>query len=377
MLKEEWLSIGYEKGLIDDITESEKVPFSDVYRAWFKSKINQIKPQSVDRIEVTYNRYYRDSQLVRMAVNEIDEKAVFTFLNAVIIGSGNITYKEYQRIFQIVNNVMTYAYDLNIGHCYCINWNTVKRYVAFGNIKSNNRKEMCVSSEDRKRLASAVLDDCVYSEKRSATLLLLANFMLGLRIGELASLRWQDVNLTERYIFVHSTQTKFYARDDSGERVGCMKYHNQDTTKTPHSVRVVPLVNETVYILQILKKWHEMNGYQSDYLAYDGTDTILTRSLERTLHRLCGLVGVSDFNSHRIRKTYSSELHRNGVPTRMISDVMGHADMRTTENNYILGYDDTLSVIRNAMKEGVFLSLKGGVNNAFQKPIRASDERAE
>lgn len=360
MLREEWLSIGYEKGLIDDISVSEMVPFCDVYKAWFMTKINRIKPQSVDRIEVTYNKYYRGSTLENMPVHTIDENKVVSFLNDILVKYGNITQKEYARIYQIINNVMQYGFDTKRGHCYCVNWNSVKRYIALDNIKVNKRRELCVGSDVRDALASAVLDLNVYAEKRSATLLLLANFYLGLRIGELASLRWSDVNWHDKCIHVHSTQTKFYARDEFGERIGPIRYVNQDTTKTPHSVRLIPLCEDSLYLLRRLYEWHKSKGYESDFLAYDGTDTILVRSLERTLPRVCELCEVVRFNSHRIRKTFSSELHRIGIPLRMISDVMGHADIRTTQDNYLISYGDTMDVVRSALEGKSMIRLRKG-----------------
>lgn len=360
MLREEWLSIGYEKGLIDDISVSEMVSFCDVYKAWFMTKINRIKPQSVDRIEVTYNKYYRDSDLVSMPVHTIDESKIVNFLNDILIGYGNITQKEYARIYQIVNNVMQYGYDMQRGHCYCVNWNSVKRYIALENIQSAHKRELCVSSDDRNALVSGVLDCNIYDEKRSATLLLLANFYIGMRIGELASLSWPDINWTERYVYAHSTETKFYKRDEFGNRVGSMRYVKQDTTKTKKSVRPIPLCEEALYLLRLIYEWHKFKGYRSEFVAYDGTDAILSRSLERTLARLCKLCDINKFNSHRIRKTFSSELHRIGVPLRMISDVMGHADIRTTEENYIISYGDTLQVVRSALESSSMLRLKKG-----------------
>lgn len=351
MLKEEWLAIGYEKGLIEDISPSEQVSFESAYKAWFKTKINRIRPQSVDRIEVTYNKYYAFSDFVKNPVHSLDEYNIYTFLNKILTERGNITKKEFGRIYQIVNNVMQYAFDLNLGRCYCVNWSTVKRYIALQNIKQNEVKEYSVSVQDRECFARAVLIDKVYTEKRSASLVLLLNFYLGLRIGELASLRWVDVNWGERYIHVHSTEVKSYARDDNGERVGVIAYHAQDKTKTVHSVRRVPLVHESVYILNELKKWHEAQGYESEFLAYDGGEQILTRSLEWTLRRLCIMCDIPMFNSHRIRKTFATELHRNGVPTKVISDLMGHAEMRTTEQNYIITSPDSFDMVRNVMQQ--------------------------
>lgn len=357
MLKEEWLSIGYEKGIIEDISPSEQVTFETAYKAWFKTKINRIRPQSVDRIEVTYKKYYAFSDFVKMPVHSLDEYNIYTFLNKILTERGNITKKEYGRIYQIVNNVMQYAYDINMGYCYCVNWSSVKRYIALQNIKESESKEYAVSASDRERFARAVLIDKVYIEKRSASLVLLLNFYLGLRIGELASLRWSDVNWDEWYIHVHSTEVKSFERDDNGERVGVISYHAQDKTKTLHSVRRVPMVKESRYILNELRKWHDLQEYDSEFLAYDGGEQILTRSLEWTLRRLCIICEIPMFNSHRIRKTFATELHQNGVPTKVISDLMGHAEMRTTEQSYIITSPDSFDMVRNVMQQKPIIKL--------------------
>lgn len=357
MYAEEWLAIGYEKGLIEEVKREDWVLFETVYMSWFKTKINRIRPQSVDRIEVTYNKYYKDAEIAQTPIHQINETFIYKFLNEIILKFGNITQKEYARIYQIVNNVLTYASDLNIGYAKMVNWNVVKRYIAVDNIVTAQRKELCVSMEERQILFRSVLVDKIYPEKRSACLCLVLNFYLGLRIGELASLRWQDVNFAEKYIYIHTTQVKAFERNSDGVSTGTIKYETQDRTKTVHSVRRVPLVNESIFILSELKEWHQRKGYHSEYLAYDGSNTILSKSLERTLRRLCVLCEISQFSSHKIRKTFASELHRNGVPTKMISEVMGHAEIRTTEQSYIISYSDSLDVIRSAMQKGLVVSL--------------------
>lgn len=356
MCAEEWLQIGYEKGLIEDIPEKDRISFEAVYRSWFKTKIARIRPQSVDRIEVTYNRYFKDTGFAETPVHQLTEAAVYRFLNGIILRHG-ITYKEYQRIYQIANNVLTYAGDTGTGTCRPLNWNVVRRYIAVDKFAPSARKEYCISMSDRQTLFRAVLAEKIYPEKRSAALCLVLNFYLGLRIGELAGLRWQDVNLAEKYVYIHATQTKAYRRDADGARTSAAAYFMQDRTKTVHSVRRIPLVRESIHILQILKAWHESQGYDSAYLAYDGTDTILSKSLERTLRRLCALCDVTYFSSHKIRKTFASELHRNGAPTKMISEIMGHAEMRTTERSYIVSYTDTLDAIRDVMQRGLVVPL--------------------
>lgn len=357
MLENEWLTIGYEKGIITDVPIDKQVSFKKCYDGWFITKVNSIKPQSVDRIECTYNRYYAGTKINEMPVHQINEVYIYQFLNDILIRNKNITKKEFNRIYQIVNNVMSYAFECNIGCAKSVNWDVVKRYISVGNIKHDAKAERSISLSDRRRIIRAVLIENIYPLKRSACLCICLNFYLGLRIGELASVTWQDIDFKERKLYIHTTQTKSFERNEDGDRIGVIQYHDQDTTKTIHSVREVPLVNEAVYILSLLHEYHQKKGYEDKHIAYDGTDTILSKSIERTITRLCVLCDVLPFNSHLIRKTFATELHEKGVPTKIISDLMGHSEIRTTERFYILSSGNDISYLRNMMQDALRMEI--------------------
>ena len=179
------------------------------------------------------------------------------------------------------------------------------------------------------------------------------NFFLGLRVGELASLTWQDVDMGSKVIRICKTETKAYKRDENGERCGAMVYQVVEDVKTVYSVREIPLLPEVIYILEKLQEHHARCGYKSQYLAYDGRDTILVRSLDRTLRKLCRYSDVKYFNTHMIRKTFATMLHESGMPTRYISDLLGHSEMVTTERNYILSYRDNYNTLLGYMHKGL------------------------
>jgi len=142
-------------------------------------------------------------------------------------------------------------------------------------------------------------------------------------------------------------------RDEEGNRAGAMVYQVVEETKTVFSVREVPLLPEAVYILEHLRAHHDQCGYKDRCLAYDGRNTILVRSLDRTLRKLCKYSNVSYFNTHMIRKTFATMLHASGMPTRYISDLLGHSDMVTTEKNYILAYRDNYDTLLAFMQQGL------------------------
>ena len=209
---QEWISIGISNGVVN-MPEIEELTFEEVYRRWFRMKLNVIKAQSCDRIEVTYNRYYAGSWLVTTNVSSLDETAFVRFLTGVIIGYGNITFKEFRRILQIANNVMVYAKDLGLGGARLLDWEMIKRYIPEGKTVSEFHKDFAVPRPDIEKMMHLVIVQNVYPLKRSACLCLMLNFFLGLRVGELASLTWKDVDLQRKVIRVFKTETKSYDRD--------------------------------------------------------------------------------------------------------------------------------------------------------------------
>lgn len=348
MTLDEWIDIGTSKGIVDDI-DFEPVPFCTCFRKWFLMKMGIVKPQSVDRIECTYNRYYLLSELNQKNLHEIQEQIIIDFLNDIIISRGTITEKEFGRIFQIVNNVMVYALDLNIGGAKLLNWSLIKRYINTGKIVKSDVRELAISSADKSRLFRAVLQDNIYPEKRNASLCLVLNFFLGLRIGELAGLTFSDFDLQNKFVRVYKTESKYYTRDADGNKSGSMVYRIQEDTKTIYSVRQVPLVPAAETIYRLICENHNNCNYESPYLAYDGKDeAVLSRSLSRTLDKLCQLLNLKHINTHKIRKTFASDLHAAGVSTRNITDLLGHAEMSTTEHCYILS-DGNIEKLRREM----------------------------
>lgn len=349
---QEWIDLGVKNGVVT-LSACEEMTFAEVYKKWFCMKLNVIKDQSCDRIECTWNKYYAGSAFVGRNVSALDEIDFSRFLTACIVEQGTVTQKEFRKIYQIANNVMVYAKDLRLGGAQLLDWEMIKSHIPDGKIVPGTRQEFAVSKPDIEKMMNLVLEHNIYPLKRSACLCLMLNFYLGLRVGELASLSWPDINREYNTIRVCKTETKSFERDREGNRCGAMVYRVVEDMKTVYSVREIPLLPEALYILEKLREHHTNRGYQSPYLAYDGEDVILVRSLDRTLRRLCLLCDVRYFSTHSIRKTVASMLHNSGMPTRYISDLLGHSEISTTERYYILSFRDNYRSLMGYMHQGL------------------------
>ncbi len=355
MTKEEWLDIGFDKGIID-IDNEEELTFQDAYKLWFKMKMHFQKSSTIDRIEVTYNRYYANKAISSMFMSKISDKDIIYFLMQCILDNKCITYKELGRVMQIIKGISDYTRDIGKGGTPLHDWEKIKRNLPLDSLDSGIKKDFAIPRSDVNLLVRKVLYENIYPNKRNTCLCLIMNFYLGLRIGELAALTFSDFDFDRGVVKIYKTESKSYNRTDDGERIGTMVYKVRDTCKTVYSVREIPLLPEVIFIYQRIKAHHEAMRYDSPYLSYDGADCVLVRQLDRTLRRLCDLCEINYFNSHEIRKTFATMLHFNNVPTRVISDLMGHSEIGTTENCYILSYNKNYEQYRSYMKQGLLYS---------------------
>lgn len=350
MTREEWLKIGLQNGLID-LEQSEQKTFECAYHEWFMAKCNISKPSTVDRIEVTYKRYFANMPLVEMYTSNIAEKDMIAFILATTAKYGAITKRDYDRIFQILRGVLNYVKDLGLAGSRLYDWESIKRNTPGERIITEEKTENAPSKAIINHIITSVVHDNIYQLKRSASLLLCMNFYLGLRIGELAALQFTDFDVNNRVVRIHAGDSKYYERDEEGNKTKLV-YATGDP-KNQNAVRTIPLMPEVIYIFKQLEEHHKICGYNSTYLCYDGADVIRIRSLDRTLRRLCKLCCTPEYNSHLIRKTFATTLHHANVPTRVISDIMGHSEMRTTERNYILTFEDSNAMYYDYMKQGL------------------------
>lgn len=348
MTEAEWLSIGYEKNIIE-IMNSEEIAFHDAYTAWFRMKMTCVKPPSLDRIEVTYNRYYDGHPIVEKYISKITEQDIIDFLTPIIMSDARITLKELQRILQIIRGTLVYFRDIKKGGVCLYDWERIKRHIPMSKLDTTLKQETAVPAAHVEKLIEHVTRFKVYSQKQCGCLALCMNFFLGLRIGELASLTFNDFDFERNVIKIYKTESKFYERLEDGSKIGCMVYRVMDDCKTVYSVREIPILPEVKQFYELIKDWHDVHKIDSPYLADDGDEVILVQSLATTLRKLCQLCDVPYFHSHMIRKTFATKLHFSNVPTRVISDLMGHAEIGTTENNYILSYGKNYSKVMEYM----------------------------
>lgn len=157
-------------------------------------------------------------------------------------------------------------------------------------------------------------------------------FKTGLRIGELAALKQQDI--TDNVIHVCRTEIRY--KDEQGQ----LRYEVRDFPKTEAGVRDVVIPDNCKWIIKAIKRLTPFGKY----LFESNGERIRTYVFRGRLYRVCAQNGIERKSPHKIRKTYGSILLDGNVPESTIVSQMGHTTIDTTKRHYYKNRRDTVQI---------------------------------
>lgn len=150
-------------------------------------------------------------------------------------------------------------------------------------------------------------------------------FQTGLRVGELSTLKRQDIDLTKMTIMIRRTETAY--SDPAGHRIIAVS----DEAKTVAGTRVVYLPEKA---RQTIKKITSLNVFGEWLFQYKNGHRITGKSFRDQLYRACDAVGIPRRSTHKVRKTYASTLIDGDAPDKFVQRQLGHKDFTTTRRYY-------------------------------------------
>jgi integrase len=151
---------------------------------------------------------------------------------------------------------------------------------------------------------------------------------MGLRRGELAGLRWQDVDYEQLTLTIR--------RSVVDQVVG--------RVKTEASQRPLPLDNR---IARLLRKWYSVSKYKSakDYIFATDSNRAgdqrgrqpvsLAKIMQYHIQPTARALGITKkIGWHTLRHTYATSLNQNGEGIKVIQELLRHSSSRITLDIY-------------------------------------------
>lgn len=137
----------------------------------------------------------------------------------------------------------------------------------------------------------------------------------GMRREEILGLRWEDINLEQRYATVARAVTY---PDNNQPHI--------DTPKSKTSYRTVLLAQPLCNILK--KNWQDWG------FILGGNNPLCYVTLQRLRRRSFKNLNIVGYNNHDFRATFGTQLKESGLTSAQVADLMGHADTRMVETVY-------------------------------------------
>ena len=290
----------------------DKITFYGLYEEWLEYKATVTNsPNTIKRHKQHYHKYFEISALHDKKIKKIDELLLEQECNR-IVKEFNLTRKEWCNAKTILNGMFEYA--MRKKYLTENLMNKVQILVKFKQVVRKTGKTETYNSEELAELNRFL--DCQYEETQDASFLAVkVNFLLGLRVGELVALKWSDLCDANH---IHIVREEIRDQTDNS-------YEVVEHTKT-NKDRFVVVVPKALDILNRIER-------QGEYIFMRDGERITAIRIATILRKYANYQGVRIKSSHKMRKTYASNLNACGVPLDCIREMLGHSSLSTT-----LGY---------------------------------------
>lgn len=315
---------------------SFKSMFNDLLT--YKKEIVGVSDNTISKYKSDYNRFFKNTYLeskdIRYATDEEVEKYIVSRIRSLDLTKRNVkdmvaymksTFERGKK--QIEDNPFQYI-KLEMFNKHCVP------------PKVKTPEQRTVSNEQMEKINKRFE---YYHEKKPRYIPVYAVEMAsltGFRAGELAALRWDRIG--DEYILI-----------DSSEKYNTVtKEYYIDTTKNG-KVRDYPLTDEIRALLERIYDIEKKYGYLSEYVFSNEKGRIHGRTMSDCARNVCIYMGMESKSIHSYRRTVSSKLKCEGVPTAIVASLMGHTE-EVNENNYTYDVSDRgykKEIISNITKE--------------------------
>lgn len=173
----------------------------------------------------------------------------------------------------------------------------------------------------------------------------------GLRAGELAGLKWSDIDFDNKTINV--ARTVDYRTNGPGWEIR--------SPKSKAGRRDIPLTAEAVRILENQKRKMQpgsaLTATYHDYVFLSKNGNLIKNSTyNKDLERICGKTGLEHFSMHTLRHTFATRCAESGMNPKTLQSILGHSKISVTMDIYVhctgdqkaeelMGIEDSLLVV--------------------------------
>ena len=305
----------------------ERTLVEDIFD-WMRTyKTNSVKPGTYDRLETSFElmKKYDISDKVTSELTEDDLQA---YVNA--LAKDGYALSTIKKQFHLISGYLRYATMKGMFTRPIYNGVKLPRPSALG----KETKDILVYSIPEQEKLRKVLETGEMPGYFAALLMMES----GMRVGECLALTWGDIDWTRRAIHICKTFVRL------GNR---RKQFVQNEAKSFTSNRTIPISQKAYRYLQLMA-----NGeHTADEYIFSMSDgrPMSYEAMRYQVSRACAKAGVRYLGQHLFRHTFATNCYNRGCDVKILSKLLGHANVNITYNVYIHLFGDALEEMRSVV----------------------------
>lgn len=284
----------------DDMPPEQQVKqlrFHDYAKEWFDRYARVRKSlgaQVRDELDI---RLRLDPAFGKMYLREINTGHVDDFV-ALLVKAGKLSKKTINLTLGLLKKMLSDA----------VRWRylDVNPAARIELVKVNPQTIAYWEKDEIERFLTAAKDDELFPFYLTA-------LNTGMRLGEIAALKWDRVNLETGVITVSRTY--------------CMVSHSIKETTKGNKIRQIP-INQP--LLAALRKLKLRSIADLVFSGADGKVIDINHLSAKSFKRMCRKAGVPVIRFHDTRHTFASHFVMNGGDLFQLKELLGHTDIKTT-----------------------------------------------
>lgn len=291
----------------ENVLADEQLELHKIAQEWLEVIAGTKKYATYVKYRFLYERYIKDTLCTcpMEKLDSIDLREIFHHHNI----EKPISESVKKSIVCVLNQIFSYAeshYHINHFH--------------YSYQKQNH---ICKPVKVLNQTEQAKLLRCLYHETDICKVGILLCISTGLRLGEICSLKWEDIDLKGKVLYVNTTVQRI-AVDGMKQKTSLL----EGNPKSSFSQREIPLSEEIVSLLV---------PYYSTTARYvlNESKPMEPRTYQNKFKRYLEMAGVEKKNFHILRHTFATNCINSGTDIKSLSEILGHSDVKITLNRYV------------------------------------------
>ena len=296
-----------DRGSNDDGAPLTDMTVRELFEEWFNALASRIKISTAANY-----RMKAEKHIIPIFGNEvcslIKKKTVYTFIEDKLkIG---LSPRYVTDILVLMKSLFKYAHrEYNV------------KNVFDGIIMPKKTKEevRILTTDEQSTLKRFISDN-----PNLKTLGVALSMYTGIRIGELCSLTWEDIDLSKRTLTVRKTIQRIQCFDGS-----CRTKLMIAEPKSESSKRIIPIPDCLIKMLE------EFRSDDKAYVLSGVNDPIEPRNMQYHFAKILRKADLPSVHFHSLRHAFASNAVALGFDVKTLSELLGHSSVELTLNRYV------------------------------------------